>query len=376
MDDALSCTDRSSCAGLCAPLPPRVPTLLTRQLIAKHAVYSQSFWSDWWLWMKNEHIFISQFLAHPYHRFTRRERVLALLSSVLFALGLTSFFNTIPSRALRLLMSMSVGVVLQTVGDTKLEAFGDCRCLPSFFSKLGCPGFFIDRLQCLGRASISIVLLEMIAFCAVGLWQFQRYTDSWFYTLLVNSTLLNSTRTVIGSTDSFSLIGISLDDDDIQPTTESVVLLWAASKATSFALILPITETLMFAFTRWWQAKPRDAELVWLWQRPTTLGVFFCRPGCGPVIGKPRDGAWNEYNGGKDDPGKTMADLPAHAPGYPITIRLFGLTVYKPSVAEGSTAAYELQAINRAIYGIPDPAAKQEYAHTHARSNLPMSQSV
>ena len=40
---------------------------------------------------------------------------MAVLSSLLFALGLTCFINTIPSRLLRLVFSMTVGVVLQSI---------------------------------------------------------------------------------------------------------------------------------------------------------------------------------------------------------------------------------------------------------------------
>ena len=80
-----------------------------------------------------------------------------------------------------------------------------------------------------GRVSIWILFWEMVAFCAVGIWQFSIYSDSLLYTLLVNSTLLQDTRGLINSSSTFALIGISLDG---QPTAAGIAPLRSESGST------------------------------------------------------------------------------------------------------------------------------------------------
>ena len=52
-------------------------------------VYSQSFWGDFWLCYKNQHIVTSIWTAHPEHYFSRNERFWVALASIFVAFGLS-----------------------------------------------------------------------------------------------------------------------------------------------------------------------------------------------------------------------------------------------------------------------------------------------
>ena len=71
-----------------------------------HAVFSRDWKSDLWLRLKNKHIFISVFLCHPNHPFTRAERRFALLVSCVLGFGLELFmcgmWNCAPRQDLNL----------------------------------------------------------------------------------------------------------------------------------------------------------------------------------------------------------------------------------------------------------------------------------
>ena len=43
------------------------------------------WWADGWFYVKNNHVFLSIFLAHPSHPYTRGRRFLVLLNSLPFA---------------------------------------------------------------------------------------------------------------------------------------------------------------------------------------------------------------------------------------------------------------------------------------------------
>ena len=53
------------------------------------------WWTDGWFYVKNNHVFISIFLAHPSHPYTRGRRFLVLLNSLSFAFFVTSFFQVL-----------------------------------------------------------------------------------------------------------------------------------------------------------------------------------------------------------------------------------------------------------------------------------------
>ena len=53
-------------------------------------LYSKSFLADYWMVVRNNHIVLSVFLAHPRHPFLMRERIAILLATILFGYAVAS----------------------------------------------------------------------------------------------------------------------------------------------------------------------------------------------------------------------------------------------------------------------------------------------
>ena len=84
------------CGISCPPegTPPSKPVAELPEVVQKlwfgKALYSRSFLLDFWMNLRNKHILFSCFLAHPLHPFSKMERLLVLVSTVLFAYGVAS----------------------------------------------------------------------------------------------------------------------------------------------------------------------------------------------------------------------------------------------------------------------------------------------
>ena len=79
------------------------------------------WWTDGWFYVKNNHVFISIFLAHPSHPYTRERRFLVLLNSLSFAFFVTSFFQVLTltltqTLTLTLTQTLTLTLTLTTLG--------------------------------------------------------------------------------------------------------------------------------------------------------------------------------------------------------------------------------------------------------------------
>ena len=54
-------------------------------------IYSRSFWLDFWLVYKNQHIVVSTFACHPAHFFTKTDRFWVCLASLFVAFGVSGW---------------------------------------------------------------------------------------------------------------------------------------------------------------------------------------------------------------------------------------------------------------------------------------------
>jgi len=106
------------------------------------------WWTDGWFYLKNNHVFISIFLAHPSHPYTRERRFLVLLNSLSFAFFVTSFFQVLmPVETLRVAMVLVYGTLAQIMWDVPAAMLGTCpcahmACLPPAVRRLcGCASF-------------------------------------------------------------------------------------------------------------------------------------------------------------------------------------------------------------------------------------------
>ena len=87
------------------------------------------WWTDGWFYVKNNHVFISIFLAHPSHPYTRGRRFLVLLNSLSFAFFVTALFQVIvPVETLRIAVVLVYGTLAQIMWDVPAAMLGTCPC--------------------------------------------------------------------------------------------------------------------------------------------------------------------------------------------------------------------------------------------------------
>jgi hypothetical protein len=68
-----------------------------------------------WLYFKNEHIVASCLLAHQKHPFGPTDRFLVVSISLMVAYGLNCIFSSTGNETLATILSMTVGVVVQSI---------------------------------------------------------------------------------------------------------------------------------------------------------------------------------------------------------------------------------------------------------------------
>lgn len=85
--------------------------------------------TDWWFYLKNNHVLVSCLLAHPAHPYTRQRRLLVLLNSLSFAFFVTALLSTlIPGGVLRTATLLVWGTLLQLLWDVPASLLGTCAC--------------------------------------------------------------------------------------------------------------------------------------------------------------------------------------------------------------------------------------------------------
>ena len=118
---------------------------LVRRIVLEHAVYSQSALSDFWLWLKNSHIIIALFLAHPKHPFGVRSRLIVLISNLLFGLGLAALLQSPEDEDLRTALEWSVLPILQSLFGFVCDLAARCTCVQDWPRVVKYPCIFIGR---------------------------------------------------------------------------------------------------------------------------------------------------------------------------------------------------------------------------------------
>ena len=140
--------------------PPKDP--LADRLSHGHVVYSKSWKSDLWLYLKNNHVFISIFLAHPRHIYTAIERRIVLLISLMLAAGLALFFGLMEilnptSTTTVWVLNLVVGGGLQGIYDTLLGVSAKCGCVQDMNKYIRC------CCESIGRCAICVQFLFSFA---------------------------------------------------------------------------------------------------------------------------------------------------------------------------------------------------------------------
>ena len=159
------------CGVSCPPegTPPSKPVAELPEVVQKlwfgMALYSQSFPLDFWMALRNKHILFSCLLAHPLHPFSKMERLLVLVSTVLFAYGLAS------------LAAKGLTVLLSSLPDDQAAAWYQLSNV-SVSGELGShsnsTGVDLSEVPPLGVYDLAMVVVAMVvqvrAMVGLGLW--------------------------------------------------------------------------------------------------------------------------------------------------------------------------------------------------------------
>lgn len=137
--------------------------LFVERLSVGSVIFSKSYVSDLWLYMKNEHILLSIFMAHPKHPFSRMARLVCLFCSVLLGYGLTCLFNLIVAEPDMTIISIVIGGLIQGCYDALLRAFATCLCVQ------GCPRCIVKCFEFCGRIGMLVQFLLACFVLVVGL---------------------------------------------------------------------------------------------------------------------------------------------------------------------------------------------------------------
>jgi len=218
--------------------------------------------------MKNNHIFISLFCAHPKHIYTPTERRVVLICSLFFAAALSCFFSPLKeifgSQMEVIIFSLVFGGLLQVFYDKFLAMAAKCYCVQEKGSvvKNGC--------ECCGKCAICAQM-----FCAL--------------------ILLASGITVVKSLPNESKL-----------SPQAIVWTLFVGKLKSWAVDSVVIATLMYAWARRGQLKPTDGKKLGKWNEVVAKTNKPKRP----------KKLWDRYIGMH----LTAADLPDKAPSYRMTI--------------------------------------------------------
>lgn len=178
-------------------------------------------------------------------------------------------------------------------------------------------------MQIVGWYSIVLVMMLATAIAALGSWQLLIYRESFLVRLHDNGTfdesigVIRNSIELLGGRSWVGLLGISFDEQEEPPDLADIAISFALGKTISFAILLPLTEAVMFCLARRSQMKPDDAANTLSWH----TGVSLCdciRSGLGPRIFSPNDVLWNRFIG----PEKSWHDLPPKAPQYLIRVHI------------------------------------------------------
>lgn len=273
---------------------------LVSRLWAGLCVHSQSAVSDVWLMLKNEHVGLSMFLAHPEHPYTRVTRSRVTVLSALMAFGLMALFaGSSTSESANTILSLVVGIAVQTFYDSTLKFAATCPCVQE-----GVPSCIKSCFMAIGSCFMCAQGLIMLVMLLVG--------------IIVLATEPNK--------DSYA--------DDYDPDFGAATLNWIYSKASSLFVTTLFTSMVMIVRKRREQMKPRKSDehyrekmKKWTSKRPPSLVMrllFCCCIACFPSK-PPISKIWDRFHGAD----KEMDDLPANAPLYDIDINFTVFGFYK-----------------------------------------------
>lgn len=93
-------------------------------------VYSDSFCADFWFYLMNNHVILAVCGAHPEHPYGNFARMIALMSSILFAMFLSCVCATTKGNV-EFILNYGVFIILQTIFDMNAQYLSSMQCFKS-----------------------------------------------------------------------------------------------------------------------------------------------------------------------------------------------------------------------------------------------------
>lgn len=143
------------------------PVFVERMAVGS-VIFSKSYWGDAWLYLKNNHLLLAVFLAHPKHPFSRMERLICLFCSFLVGFGLTCLFNLITKEPTKTVVSVLVGGLIQGIYDALLRLFAECLCVQS------CPSCIVRCFEACGKIGMLVQFFLGCMVLVIGIVAFLR----------------------------------------------------------------------------------------------------------------------------------------------------------------------------------------------------------
>jgi len=281
--------------------------LLALRLMRGHCVFSQDWRADLWLHLKNKQIFLSMFLCHPKHPFSRSERRLAFFVSCVLAFGLETWFcnlwtsceahpnlNVVEFFVRVMVLKIAVSALVNGLYDAILEFAMTCPCVQT-----GVPDWYRASCEALSVVQLTLQLCGGALVLFAGL----------YYLATVSHARLGN--------GFWWDVGICVRELFI-------------GKAVGLFVVTLLIETLGFLFGRKRQMKPDPDEVARLevWDAPSQAAFPFCWGG-EHLVGEPPSAVWNATIG----PGKFFTDLPRLPPTYDVEARVGCYVVYRESAS-------------------------------------------
>ena len=157
--------------------PTRAPSLIIMQpgetmraaIASGRVTYTANWLQDCVFYLCNNHVLLAVFFAHADHPYGRLQRGLVLFNSVAFAFFITSVLEAaMLIDAVRGILKLSVGMVLQLLFDVPASMLGTCPCAHSCLPppiQAVCKG---AAMLCLSLHTCIAVVLAFLGFGAMA----------------------------------------------------------------------------------------------------------------------------------------------------------------------------------------------------------------
>ncbi|MES1912219.1 MAG: hypothetical protein MHM6MM_004531 [Cercozoa sp. M6MM] len=157
----------------CFPIDPDRPrsercpeeNMLINDIVKGRVVWTNSVIRDWWISFANEHVLFSMCLSHPIHPFSRKERVVVFVCTLMASMAAAGslLYNERDKSSVAdgdFMHKLGMSLLVAMYGML-MKAFATCGCVQNTFAE--------DCCEAIGRRGLKIGALISVAAWALGL---------------------------------------------------------------------------------------------------------------------------------------------------------------------------------------------------------------